>query len=66
MQNTALRAHETVTQFPLKWIGLCLSPVFGVWYIHLRGTAVAEWLMFCATDRKVAGSILACVVGIFH
>ena len=29
------------------------------------GTAVAQWLRFCATNRKVAGSIPACV-GIFH
>jgi hypothetical protein len=30
-----------------------------------RGTAVAQWLRFCATNRKVAGSILAGVSGFF-
>ena len=28
--------------------------------------AVAQWLMCCATSRKVAGSIPAGVIGIFH
>jgi len=30
-----------------------------------RGTAVAQWLRCCATDRKVAGSIPAGVSGFF-
>ena len=30
------------------------------------GTAVAQWLRRCATNRKVAGSISAGVIGIFH
>ena len=30
------------------------------------GTAVAQWLRRCATNRKVAGSIPAGVIGIFH
>jgi hypothetical protein len=29
------------------------------------GTAVAQWLRYCATNRKVAGSIPAGVSGIF-
>ena len=29
------------------------------------GTAVAQWLRFCATNRKVAGSIPAGVSGFF-
>ena len=29
------------------------------------GTAVAQWLRCCATNRKVAGSIPAGVIGIF-
>ena len=32
----------------------------------MRGTAVAQWLEYCATNRKVAGSISAGVIGIFH
>ena len=30
------------------------------------GTAVAQWLRCCATNRKVVGSIPAGVIGIFH
>ena len=35
--------------------------IYSIW----QGTAVAQWLRCCATNRKVAGSIPACV-GIFH
>ena len=34
--------------------------------LALLGTAVAQWLRWCATNRKVAGSIPAGVIGIFH
>ena len=30
-----------------------------------EGTAVAQWLRCCATNRKVAGSIPASVIGFF-
>ena len=30
------------------------------------GTAVAQWLRCCATNRKVAGPISDGVIGIFH
>jgi hypothetical protein len=30
------------------------------------GTTVAQWLMYCATNRKVPGSIPDGVIGIFH
>jgi len=30
------------------------------------GTGVAQWLICCATNRKVAGSIPAGVIGSFH
>jgi len=32
----------------------------------LQGTAVAQWLRRCATNRKVAGSIPDGVTGFFH
>ena len=35
-------------------------------HILLRGTAVAQWLRCCATNRKVAGSIPVGFIGIFH
>jgi len=31
-----------------------------------RGTALAQWLRCCATNRKVVGSIPAGVIGIFE
>jgi len=34
-------------------------------YFPYLGTAVARWLRCCATNRKVAGSILAGVSGFF-
>ena len=33
--------------------------------LYDKGTAVAQWLRYCATNRKVAGSIPAGVIGIF-
>ena len=41
---------------------VCLYP----YSIVLMGTAVAQWLRYCATNRRVAGSIPAGVIGIFH
>jgi hypothetical protein len=32
----------------------------------LVGTAVAQWLGYCATNQKVAGLISDGVIGIFH
>ena len=40
--------------------------VYNYWYLFLAGTAVAQWLRCCATNRKVPGSIPAGVTGIFH
>ena len=37
-----------------------------VLYIIILGTAVAQWLRCCATNRKVAGLIPGGVIGIFH
>ena len=33
--------------------------------ISVRGTAVAQWLRCCATNREVAGSTAASVIGFF-
>ena len=35
-------------------------------HITPKGTMVAQWLRCCATNRKVAGSIPAGVIGISH
>ena len=43
----------------------CLKDIFSN-TCKVRGTAVAQWLRCCATNRKVAGSIPDGVIGIFH
>ena len=43
-----------------------LHPRKYYWYSFLLGTAAGQWLRCCATNRKVAGSIPAGVIGIFH
>ena len=35
-------------------------------YLLKTGTAVAQWLKYCTTNRKVAGSIPDGVIGILH
>ena len=40
--------------------GFCVNP------FTVRGTAVAQWLRCCATERKVVGSIPDGVIGIFN
>ena len=35
-------------------------------FSDIGGTAVAQWLRCCATNRKVAGSIPDGVIEIFH
>ena len=36
------------------------------WTVETQGTALAQRLRCCATNRKVAGSIPDGVIGIFH
>jgi hypothetical protein len=47
-----------------------LEVVYTVHYIArqfgLQGYKLAQWLRFCATNRKVAGSIPDGVIGFFH
>ena len=47
------------------WIFFYLF-LFCEWSYWFLGTAVAQWLRHCATNRKVAGSIPDGVIGIFH
>ena len=44
----------------------CISSFFILSYVVRGGTAVAQWLRCCATNRKVAASIPDGVIGIFH
>ena len=44
-----------------------LTPLEVFFTVMIRGgTAVAQWLRCCDTNRKVAGSIPDDVIGIFH
>jgi len=45
---------------------LCTSCDFVMGNREKLGNAVAQWLRHCATNRKVAGSIPAGVIGNFH
>jgi hypothetical protein len=42
--------------------------VFEYWklYLNIRDTRWRSWLRHCTTSRKVAGSILVIIIGIFH
>ena len=70
---TTLRPSCTVVMKSgnLNFLEPCghLGPVTGLIYIYFifsRGTAVAQWLTWCATNRKVAGSIPDGTTGIFY
>ena len=43
---------------------VCLGNIYIYIYIYM-GTAVAQWLRCCATNRKIAGSIPTGVSGFF-
>ena len=45
---------------------LCICLVFSANILNKVGTAIAQWLRCCATNRKVAGSIPDDITGIFH
>ena len=43
-----------------------LQPTKKLGHNEVWGTVVVQWLRCCATNQKVAGSIPAGVIGIFH
>jgi len=47
VQNSTLCAYETGRNFPLKWRGIWLSPVFGVRYIPLQCPAIVCQHTWC-------------------
>ena len=49
-RNIIINLHRSLRNVPVIFVG----------------TAVAQWLRCCATNRKVAGSIPDGVIGIFH
>ena len=62
--NSYSLAQSMMTLFP--WLCKFTSLPFVYVCVHrYRGTAVAQWLRCCATNRKVAGSIPAGVSGFF-
>ena len=67
-EQTAFRILSAPPSFCLSFIFLWHS-VFLSYISHLslfyKGTAVAQWLRCCATNRKVAGLIQASVSGFF-
>jgi hypothetical protein len=53
------------TAMCVKALSGCIE--FKLCHIELWGPLmVAQWLRYCATNRKVAGSIPDGVIGIFH
>jgi len=65
--DQASRVYSLAT---LLYLQIVISNVIAhdkyILYFYTGGTAVAQWLRCCATNRKVAGSIPAGVIGIFH
>jgi len=51
---------------PPVWSNTSNSFFFLTPLVLNMGTAVAQWLRCCATNRKVAGSIPDGVIGIIH
>ena len=58
--NMKFGAHEWLN------ISTILLIILLVYFCIHGGTAVAQWLRYCATNRKVAGSIPDGIFGIFH
>ena len=54
------RVGDLVLQFINMYYEFKISVISNV------GTAVAQWLRRCTTNRKVAGAIPAGAIGIFH
>ena len=63
MDLTVSQQFQFLQECSIHKIPIVISS--SVLYISI-GTAVAQWLKFCATNRKAAGSIPDGVIGIFH
>ena len=62
--NILLRYSQN--NFKILQVSCSFKLNFSSSYISDLGTAVAQWLMCCATNRKVTGSITVGVIGIFR
>jgi hypothetical protein len=49
-----------------KIVNTTFQKLYLVFILRYVGTAVAQWLRYCATNRKVTGSIPDGVTGIYH
>ena len=68
MSQKFAKVYKTCSFFSAKignFVVFLSSPIFAQ-YVKMVGTAVAQWLRGCATNRKVAGSIPDGVTGIFY
>jgi len=52
--------------FVLQWVALIVGIMTGDHSFVLQWGAVAQWLRYCFTNRKVAGSIPDGVTGILY
>jgi hypothetical protein len=60
LNKSSVQPHETPTfRISVTYLNSVDPPVRG-------SLMVAQWLRYCATNRKVAGSIPDDVIGIFH
>ena len=64
---TLFQHHIPAFPYDVRTVGI-ISPKqnFMFFICGLLGTAVAQWLRCCATNRKVAGSIPDGVTGFFR
>ena len=53
-------------KFKFLWVWQYFRLLYMMTYAHLWYLDVLLWLRCCATNRNVAGSIPACVIGIFY
>jgi hypothetical protein len=51
---------------PIYTVSQCTGLEIYQYVRCLKGTEAAQWLTFCSTNRKVAGSTPDGVIGIFH
>jgi hypothetical protein len=62
-EQRASSSYSAITKVSFACI---ITGLINTLYMNSLGTAVAQWLRYCATNRKVAGSIPDGVIGIFH
>ena len=64
--NQSCQCENWTSSSTLKMKATFFLQNISVLHKCMMGTAVAQWLRCCATNRKVAGSIPDGVIGIFH